>query len=78
MTKQDTCSGRKTGQPFREENKAGLELVFLPPYSPELNLVEGLWKRLKAEVINNDAVYHTAAKFIKWIESAKKGRPQNR
>jgi hypothetical protein len=31
-------------QPFLEENKARLELVFLPPYSPELNLVEGLWK----------------------------------
>ncbi|MCE3199903.1 transposase [Paenibacillus sonchi] len=28
-------------------------MVFLPPYSSELNLVEGLWKSLKADVINN-------------------------
>lgn len=30
-----------------------LRLVFLPPYSPELNLIEGLWKWLKNSVINN-------------------------
>lgn len=25
----------------------GLEIVYLPPYSPELNLIEGLWKQVK-------------------------------
>lgn len=40
-------------QPFLEANQERLELVFLPPYSPQLNLVEGLWKWLKADVINN-------------------------
>ena len=40
-------------QPFLEENKGRLELVFLPPYSPNLNLIEGLWKWLKETVINN-------------------------
>lgn len=30
-------------QSFLEENKSRLELIFLPPYSPELNLIEGLW-----------------------------------
>ncbi|MCR8636976.1 IS630 family transposase [Paenibacillus radicis (ex Xue et al. 2023)] len=30
-----------------------LKLVFLPPYSPELNLMEGVWKWLKSDVINN-------------------------
>lgn len=39
--------------PFLEEQKDRLELVFLPPYSPQFNLVEGLWKWLKADVINN-------------------------
>jgi transposase len=39
---------------------AYLELVFLPPYSPELNIVEGLWKWLKSNVINN-VFYHTVA-----------------
>jgi len=40
-------------QEFLEENVDRLELVFLPPYSPQLNLIEGLWKWLKESVINN-------------------------
>lgn len=28
--------------PFWREHQHRLELVFLPPYSPELNLIEGL------------------------------------
>lgn len=39
--------------PFLEVNEDHLELVFLHPYSPQLNLVEGLWKWLKESVINN-------------------------
>jgi transposase len=45
---------------FLQDNKHRLELIFLPPYSPELNLVEGLWKWLKADVINNVFYYTTA------------------
>lgn len=40
-------------QPFLDENKYRLELVFLPPYIPKLNLIEGLWGWLKSEIINN-------------------------
>jgi transposase len=40
-------------QPFLEAHKERLQLVFLPPYSPQLNLIEGLWKWLKDSVINN-------------------------
>lgn len=40
-------------QPFLEENKDRLTLVFLPPYSPNLNLIEGLWGWLKSNVVNN-------------------------
>lgn len=40
-------------QPFLDENSDRLELMFLPPYSPNLNLIEGLWKWLKNDVINN-------------------------
>lgn len=35
----------------------GVELVFLPTYSPNLNLIERLWKFVKAEVLN--AAYHS-------------------
>jgi transposase len=40
-------------QPFLEKVKNRLELMFLPPYSPEFNLIEGLWGWLKSSVINN-------------------------
>lgn len=40
-------------QPFLEENKERLTFVFLPPYSPALNMIEGLWGWLKSSVINN-------------------------
>jgi transposase len=40
-------------QPFLDENEDRLKLVILPPYSPQLNLIEGLWKWLKESVINN-------------------------
>lgn len=40
-------------QPFLQANQNRIQLVFLPPYSPQLNLVEGLWKWLKEAVVNN-------------------------
>nr|WP_269800230.1 transposase [Paenibacillus phocaensis] len=46
---------------FLQENKYCLELVFPPPYSPELNLVEGFWKWLEADAINN-VYYYTLLK----------------
>jgi transposase len=46
---------------FLKKNQR-LELIFLPPYSPELNLVEGLWKWLKSDVINK-VFYHTTAQI---------------
>ncbi|MHB1394945.1 MAG: transposase, partial [Clostridia bacterium] len=40
-----------------------LQLVFLPPYSPKLNLIEGLWGWLKSEVVNN--VFYACANQIR-------------
>jgi transposase len=40
-------------KPFLEEHKDRLQLMFLPPYSPNLNMIEGLWKWLKEAVIYN-------------------------
>jgi transposase len=31
----------------------GIELLFLPSYSPNLNLIERLWKFVKEEVLNS-------------------------
>ncbi|WP_397351642.1 transposase [Paenibacillus larvae] len=41
-----------------EAQKNRLELVYLPPHSPQLNIVEGLWNT-KSSVINN--VFYSAA-----------------
>lgn len=63
---------------FLEEMKERFELMFLPPYSPELNLIEGLWGWLKSSVINNvffpslPKVRIAVSKFIERINKAPK------
>jgi transposase len=54
-------------EPFLNENNR-LTFVFLPPYSPQLNIVEGLWKWLKGDVINN-VFYHTVAEIRNNVRS---------
>jgi transposase len=41
----------------------GIELVFLPAYSPNLNPIERLWKFVKSEVLN--AAYHGSFDMFK-------------
>ena len=55
-------------QPFLEANKEQLTLLFLPPYSPNLNLIEGLWKWLKEKVIYN-VFYKTVAEIRKNVQA---------
>ena len=40
-------------KPFLKSNKDRLELVFLPPYSPDLNPMEWFWKFLRKKVTHN-------------------------
>jgi transposase len=40
-------------QPFLKENENRLTLFFFPPYSPNLSLLERIWKWLKEDVIAN-------------------------
>ena len=40
-------------QPFLQKNKDHLTLVYLPPYSPNLNMIEELWGWMKSSVIYN-------------------------
>jgi transposase len=54
-------------QPYLTEMKERLELLFLPPYSPQFNIVEGLWKWLKSNVINN-VFYHTVIEIRKNVQ----------
>lgn len=41
---------------FLEEHRHQLYLLFLPPYSPQLNPIEKLWRWLKDPIISN--VFH--------------------
>ncbi len=38
---------------FLQDNRQRLEFVFLPTYSPNLNLIEKLWKLMRSQVTNN-------------------------
>ena len=40
-------------QPWLEEMKDVIELFFLPPYSPDLNAIEMLWKKTRRDVTHN-------------------------
>ena len=40
-------------QPWLEEMKDVIELFFLPPYSPDLNPIEMLWKKTRRAVTHN-------------------------
>lgn len=40
-------------QPWLEEMKDVIELYFLPPYSPDLNAIEMLWKKTRRAVTHN-------------------------
>ena len=43
----DNLGAHKNGATIREIQKAGAEVLFLPPYSPDLNPIEKLWSKLK-------------------------------
>ncbi len=49
-------------QPFLADHRETLTLQFLPPYSPKLNPIEGLWGWLKSSVIYN--VFFKSVKAI--------------
>jgi len=40
-------------KPFLEAHNDKLELMFLPPYSPDLNPMEWFWKKMRKEVTHN-------------------------
>ena len=62
-------------QNFLDKNKGRLELMFLPPYSPNLNKIEELWGWLKDSVINNvffhsrEDIQKAVSKFIDWVNT---------
>jgi len=56
---------------FVAKHKRRLELLFLPPYSPDLNPVERVWKNLRYYVTHNvyfetlDALENAVITYLK-------------
>ena len=63
----------KALQPFLEKMKDRITFLFLPPYSPRLNRIEGLWRWLKDAVIcnaflkNQQEIQDAVMKFLSLI-----------
>ena len=56
---------------FLLKHQDRLELVFLPTYSPNLNLIEKLWKMMRAQVTNNQSFADLPAlsqAVVRWFD----------
>jgi transposase len=53
----------KALQPFLDHVKSKLELLFLPPYSPDLNPIERFWKFLR-KIVTHNTFYETVEKLV--------------
>jgi len=65
----------KALQPFLRAKEDKLELLFLPPYSPDLNPMEWFWKFLRKQVTHN-TFFDTFKKFqgtiVKFVRKYKR------
>lgn len=65
-------------KPFKEKYKDKIEFLFLPPYAPTINRIEGLWKWLKQTVICNrflhtvDDIHDAVLEFLAYISKRPK------
>lgn len=60
-------------QPWLEKNKRKIELFFLPPYSPELNPIERVWRKTRYSETHNrffptleSLLYHITEGLNRW------------
>ena len=62
---------------FLGKNRARLTVHFLPPYSPDFNPIEGLWKKIKKETTHNvyfetlEALWDSLISQFKWFRKNK-------
>jgi transposase len=54
----------------QEPQELGITLVYLPPYSPDLNSIEQLWRCLRREI--STALFRSKEEFLALIEKAYK------
>jgi len=56
---------------FAGQHQTRLELVYLPTYSPHLNLIERLWRLLRSQVTRNqfyDSLRALVLAAVAWLE----------
>jgi transposase len=65
----------KVHQPWRQEQAPEFILDYLPPYSPELNPIERVWKRTRRNCVHNVyfaklqlLIEKVEEQFLKWSE----------
>ena len=57
---------------FAEQHRDRLELVYLPTYSPHLNLIERLWRLMRSQVTRNrfyDSLNDVAEAAVNWLNT---------
>ena len=69
----DNASAHKTEhvQAFAAQHHQRLELVFLPTYSPHLNLIERLWRLMRSQVTRNffaHSLHALALAIVDWLD----------
>jgi transposase len=68
----DNAAYQRCGKVTEYAKEHGIGLIFLPPYSPNLNLIERFWKLVKSRVLN--AAYHgTFEEFKRTIDDCVSG-----
>jgi transposase len=53
-------------KPFLEQNRERLELMFLPPYSPDLNPIERVWWFMRKKITHNRYLHTLKARKAKF------------
>jgi putative transposase len=66
-------------QPILERYRQRLELVFLPPYSPDLNPIERVWWLMRKQVTHNrwvKSMQERVEDFLEWCAATDKASIQ--
>ena len=64
----DNARYQKCKLVFEKAKELNIELLYLPPYSPNLNIIERLWKHVKQSRLKN-TYYEDFASFRRAIDS---------
>ncbi len=59
----DNAAYQRCNKVAEKARQLKINLVFLPPYSPNLNLIERLWKFLRKNLLS-DRYYHSFSEFF--------------